>query len=134
MMRANEDAAHGSEQHDVIAGEGMASADEHESAVDAASTAAEDAILNATDEEVAAMINAAVEERRSKVTDPVERAEVLLTLMYEVSEECLNLARFEDQPTKRSSLVQAGLGAASGWVRMSDVRDKLRAKKIAERP
>ena len=36
MMRANEDAAHGSEQHDVIPGESMGPADELESAEDAA--------------------------------------------------------------------------------------------------
>jgi hypothetical protein len=130
MIRGNDEAVHGPAQHD----EGMSPADELEIAADAACAALEDAVLNASDEEVAASINAAVESRRSKVTDQVERAEVLLTLMYELSEECLNLARFQDEAPKRSSLIQAGLNSATGWARMSDLLDKLRARKATERP
>jgi hypothetical protein len=61
--------------------------------------------------------------------DNVARAELLSNLMYDMAQECLNLARFEDEPQKRSSLVQAGLSSANGWCRMSDLCARLAARR-----
>lgn len=64
--------------------------------------------------------------------DDVGRADTLRNMMYELSVENLNLAREEDSPARRAALMQAGMSMATGWVRMSEVRDKLRAGKLGK--